>query len=49
MQMRVEKIRSYLLENMEDKELIERIEKAINERRKVQSYQFYKGAYCIYR
>ena len=35
MQMRVEKIRSYLLENMEDKELIERIEKAINERRKV--------------
>ena len=35
MEMRVEKIRSYLLENMEDKELIERIEKAINERRKV--------------
>lgn len=34
-QMRIEKIYAYLLENVEDKELIEEIEKLINERRKV--------------
>lgn len=33
--MRIEKIYSYLLENLEDKELINQIKKAINERRKV--------------
>ena len=32
---RIEKIYSYLIENTEDKELIERIEKVIDERRKV--------------
>lgn len=35
--MRVEKINKYLKENMRDKELIEDIERLINERRKVQS------------
>ena len=35
--MRVEKIYSYLLENMNNKELIDNIEKVINERRKIQS------------
>ena len=35
--MRVEKIYSYLLENMDNKELIDNIEKVINERRKIQS------------
>ena len=33
--MRVEKIYSYLLENMDNKELIDNIEKVINERRKI--------------
>lgn len=35
--MRVEKIYSYLLENIDNKELIDNIEKVINERRKIQS------------
>ena len=35
--MRVEKIYSYLLENMDNKELIDNIEKVINEGRKIQS------------
>lgn len=34
-QMRIEKIYSYLLENVEDRELIEGIEKVIHERRKI--------------
>lgn len=35
--MRVEKIYSYLLENIDNKELIDNIEKVINEGRKIQS------------
>lgn len=35
--MRVEKIYSYLLENSNDTEFIDKIEKVINERRKIQS------------
>lgn len=35
--MRVENIYSYLLENIDNKELIDNIEKVINERRKIQS------------
>lgn len=35
--MRVEKINQYLIDNLKDKELIDKIEKVINERRKIQS------------
>ena len=35
--MRVEKINQYLMDNLKDKELIDKIEKVINERRKIQS------------
>ena len=35
--MRVEKINQYLMDNLKNKELIDKIEKVINERRKIQS------------
>lgn len=35
--MRIERINNYLIQNFQDKELINNIEKVINERRKVQS------------